>query len=46
MYEPSRLAETNLQDAYACLVPTIRRRLRQAQPTSKSAQSRAERKAQ
>ena len=46
MYEPSRLAEANLQDAYACLVPTVRRRLRQAQPTLTSAQRHAERKVQ
>lgn len=27
MFEPSRLAQENLQDAYACLIPTVRRRL-------------------
>jgi hypothetical protein len=29
MYEPSRFAQQNLQDAYACLIPVIRRSLRQ-----------------
>lgn len=46
MFEPSRLAQQCLQDAYACLLPTVRRRLGQAQPTVKSAQTSAERKAQ
>jgi hypothetical protein len=46
MYEPSRLAQQNLQDAYASLVPTVRRRVGQARPTAKPAQSSAERKAQ
>jgi hypothetical protein len=27
MFEPSRLAQQCLQDAYACLLPTVRRRL-------------------
>jgi hypothetical protein len=46
MFEPSRLAQQCLQDAYACLMPTVRRRLGQAQPTDKSAQTSAERKTQ
>lgn len=46
MFEPGRLAHQYLQDAYACLMPTVRRRLGQAQPTVTSAQSSAERKAQ
>ncbi len=46
MFEPSRLAQHCLQDAYACLIPTVRRRLRQAQPTVKPAPTSAERKAQ
>ena len=33
MFEPNRLAQQCLQDAYACLMPTVRRRLRQTQPT-------------
>jgi hypothetical protein len=46
MYEPSRLAQQNLQDAYASLIPTVHRRVGQARPTAKPAQSSAERKAQ
>jgi hypothetical protein len=46
MFEPSRLAQQNLQDAYAYLVPTVRRRLGQAKPTAKPMQTNAERKAQ
>jgi hypothetical protein len=46
MFEPSRLAQQNLQDAYAYLVPTVRRSVGQAQSTAKPAQSGAERKAQ
>ncbi len=46
MFEPSYLAQQCLQDAYACLLPTVRRRLGQAQPTVKPAQTSAERKAQ
>jgi len=34
MFEPSRLAQQCLQDAYACLLPTVRRRLNVALPTS------------
>ena len=34
MFEPSRLAQHCLQDAYACLIPTVRRRLNVALPTS------------
>jgi hypothetical protein len=45
MFEPSRLAQQCLQDAYACLMPTVRRRLGQAQPAIKPAQISAERKA-
>jgi len=45
MFEPSRLAQQCLQDAYACLMPTVRRRLGQAQPIVKSVQTCAERKA-
>jgi hypothetical protein len=46
MFEPSRLAQQCLQDAYACLMTTVRRRLGQVQPAVKSAQISAERKAQ
>ena len=46
MFEPSRLAQQNLQDAYAYLVPTVRRSVGQARSTAKPAQSGAERKAQ
>ena len=46
MFEPGRLAQQYLQDAYACLMPTVRHRLRQAQPTVTSAQTSVERKAQ
>ena len=46
MYEPSRTALQNLQDAYAALVPTVRQRVGQVRPTAKPAQSSAERKAQ
>jgi len=46
MFEPSRLAQQCLADAYSCLIPTVRRRIGQAQSTVKPAQSRAERKAQ
>ena len=46
MFEPSRLAQQYLQDAYTCLVPTVHRRLRQTQATVKPAQTSAERKAQ
>ncbi len=46
MFEPSHLAQQCLQNAYACLIPTVRRRLGQAQSTVKPAQTSAERKAQ
>ena len=46
MFEPNRLAQQCLQDAYACLMPTVRRRLRQTQPTVQPEQPRTERKAQ
>src|SRR5436190_12442257 len=39
MFEPSHLAQQNLQDAYACLVPTVHRRLGQAKPTVKPTQA-------
>ncbi len=34
MFEPSRLAQQCIQDAYACLVPTVRRRLNASLPIS------------
>ncbi len=46
MFEPSRLAQQCLTDAYSCLIPTVRRRIGQAQSSVKPAQSSAERKAQ
>jgi hypothetical protein len=46
MFEPSRLAQQCLQDAYTCLIPTARRRLRQASSANTSAHNRAERKVQ
>lgn len=46
MFEPSRLAEQCLAEAYACLIPTARRRLQHIQATVKPAQTSAERKAQ
>jgi hypothetical protein len=46
MFEPSRLAQQNLQDAYASLIPTVHRSAGQARPTAKPAQSSVERKAQ
>jgi len=46
MYEPSRLAQQSLADAYGCLIPTVRRRLGQATPTLKPTQMSKERKAQ
>jgi hypothetical protein len=46
MYEPSRLAQQNLQDAYASLVPTVHRRMGLLRSTTKPAQSRVERKVQ
>jgi hypothetical protein len=46
MFEPSRLAEQSLQEAYACLIPTVRRRLRQATPIAKPMQQSLERKVQ
>ncbi len=44
MFEPSRLAQHCLQDAYACLIPTVRRSLGQAQSPTKPAQTSTERK--
>jgi hypothetical protein len=46
MYEPSRLAQHCLQDAYACLIPTIRRRLGLPLSSITPAPSSAERNAQ
>jgi hypothetical protein len=46
MFEPSRLAQQCLQDAYACLIPTVRRRLNAALPTSKPELPGTERNAQ
>jgi len=47
MFEPSRFAQQNLQDAYACLVPTVRRKVGQiVEPIAKQAQKSAERKAE
>lgn len=46
MFEPHHLAQQSLQNAYACLLPTVHRRLGQAQPTVKPAQTSAERNAQ
>jgi hypothetical protein len=43
MFEPSRLAQHCLADAYACLIPTVRRRLGQAQSPAKPAQISTER---
>ncbi len=46
MFEPSRLAQQCLQDAYACLIPTVRRHLGPTQSTVKPAQADTEWKAQ
>lgn len=46
MFEPSRLAPQCLQDAYACLIPTVRRRLNASLPISKPEDPGAERNAQ
>ncbi len=46
MFEPSRLAQQCLADAYACLIPTVRRRLGPALPTVGPAPKNAERNAQ
>jgi len=35
MFEPSRLAQQCLQDAYTCLIPTVRRRLNALPPPVK-----------
>jgi hypothetical protein len=45
MFEPSRFAQQCLQDAYAHLIPIVRRRLADTQYNLKPAQARAERKA-
>jgi hypothetical protein len=46
MFEPSRLAEHCLADAYGCLVPTVRRRLNAALPVRTSDLPGTERNAQ
>jgi len=46
MFEPSRLAQQCLADAYGCLIPTVRRRLNAALSTVKPELPGAERKAQ
>ena len=46
MFEPSRLAQHCLQDAYACLIPTVRRRLNVVLPTNKPEQPGTERNVQ
>lgn len=46
MFEPSRLAQQCLQDAYACLIPTVRRRLNAPLPTVKAERPAPERNAQ
>jgi hypothetical protein len=46
MFEPSRLAERCLQDAYACLIPTVRRHLNAPLPLSKAEPPDTERNAQ
>jgi transposase len=46
MFEPSRLAQQCLQDAYACLIPTVRRRLNASLPKSLPEYPGAERNAQ
>ena len=46
MFEPSRLAQQCLQDAYACLIPTVRRRLNAPPPTVKPELPGTERTAQ
>ena len=46
MFEPSRLAQQCLQDAYARLIPAVHRRLGSPQPSVKPVQPNAERIAQ
>jgi len=46
MFEPSRLAQQCLQDAYAYLIPTVRRRLDAALSTVKPELPGPERNAQ
>jgi hypothetical protein len=46
MFEPSRLAQQCLQDAYACLIPTVRRHLNAPLPMSKPELPETERNAQ
>lgn len=46
MFEPSRLAQQCLQDAYGCLIPTVRRRLNAALAIVKPELPGAERNAQ
>jgi hypothetical protein len=46
MFEPSHLAQQCLQNAYACLMPTVHRYLGQAQSTAQPAQPNPERNVQ
>jgi hypothetical protein len=46
MFEPSRLAQHCLQDAYACLIPTVRRRLNASLPINNPEHPGSERNAQ
>jgi hypothetical protein len=46
MFEPSRLAQYCLQDAYSCLIPTVRRRPNAALSTVKAELPGTERNAQ
>ncbi len=46
MFEPSRLAQQCLADAYARLIPTVHQRLSSSQPSVKPVQPDRERTAQ
>jgi hypothetical protein len=46
MFEPSRIAQQCLQDAYGCLIPTVRRSLNAAPLTVKLERPATERNAQ
>ena len=46
MFEPSRLAQQCLQEAYACLIPTVRRRLNASLPINTPERPGSERNAQ
>ena len=46
MFDPSRLAQHCLQDAYACLIPTVHRHLNASLPVSKPELPDTERNAQ